>query len=297
MRVAILSTGQGWHNEELQRALVMRSHACTLLPITHLIGYAGRMGQQPPLTSKGLNLDDFDVVLVRIIPRGSLDQIIFRMDALHLLAARGVHVLNPPQAIERTVDKFYTSGLLAQAGLLTPRTIVCERSDDALQAFAALGGDVVVKPLFGSMGLGMTRIQDEDVAYRVFKALELERAVYYVQEMIPHSGRDIRAFVLGGRVLAAIERVADGSRSTWRTNVARGAQARPICLTPEQEALSLRAAEVVRAEYAGVDLLPSAGREHYLLEVNGIPGWQGLQATTNLDIATEIVKYLERDRT
>jgi RimK family alpha-L-glutamate ligase len=214
------------------------------------------------------------------------------MDALHLLAARGVRVFNPPRAIERTVDKFYTSGLMAQAGLLTPRTIVCERSDDALEAFVTLGHDVVVKPIFGSMGLGMTRVQDEDVAYRVFKALELERAVYYLQETIPHSGHDIRAFVLGGRVLAAIERVAnDGG---WRTNVARGAQARPICLTPEQEALCLHAAEIVSAEYAGVDLLPTAGGEHYLLEVNGIPGWQGLQTTTDLDIAAEIVTYLER---
>jgi RimK family alpha-L-glutamate ligase len=231
----------------------------------------------------------FDCVLVRILPRGSLEQIIFRVDALHLLAARGVRVLNSARAIERTVDKYYTSGLLAQAGLPTPRTRVCERADDALPAFEALGGDVIVKPLFGSMGQGLVRVQDPDVAYRVFKALDLAREVYYLQEALPHAGRDLRAFVLGGRVLAAMERVALG----WRTNVARGGQPQPARLTPEQERLCLRAAEVVEAEYAGVDLLPAADGRDYLLEVNGIPGWQGLQTVTGTDIAGEIVAYLQ----
>ena len=287
MKAAILGAGQGWHTDELRRAFAARGHSCALLPISALVG---RVGAEPGLASRGRGLDDFDCVLVRIIPRGSLDQIIFRVDALHLLAARGVRVFNPATAIERTVDKYYTSGLMAQANLPTPRTVVCERSDDALEAFGALGGDVVVKPLFGSMGQGLVRVQDADVAYRVFKALDLAREVYYLQETLPHAARDVRAFVLGGRVLAAMERVGEG----WRTNIAQGAQARPLRLTRAQEELCLRAAEVVGADYAGVDLLPGADGQDYLLEVNGIPGWQGLQTTTDLDIAGEIVAYLER---
>ena len=133
----------------------------------------------------------------------------------------------------------------------TPRTIACERAEDALEAFDELGGDVIVKPLFGSMGAGMTRVDDPDVAYRVFHALALERAVYYLQEALPHAGRDLRAFVVGGRVLAAIERVGAG----WRANLARGAQARPTELSAEQERLCLEAAEALGADYAGVDLL------------------------------------------
>jgi len=286
VKVAILSGSDGWHVQELLRALTTRGHMAVRLPIQRLVG---RIEVRSSLSVGPVELDDWDVVLVRTIPRGSLEQIIFRMDALHLLAARGVRVFNPPKAIERTVDKYYTSGLLAQAGLPTPRTVVCEQSDDALAAFEALGGDVIVKPLFGSMGLGMVRIQNPDVAYRVFKALELERAVYYLQETIPHGGRDIRAFVLGGRVLAAMERLADD----WRTNVARGARVRPVRLTPHEEELCLRAVEVVGAEYAGVDLLPGPDGVCYVLEVNGIPGWQGLQTTTDRDIAAEIVAYLE----
>lgn len=289
MKAAILSAGQGWHNDELQRAFAAHGHTCNVLPITKLMG---RIGQGSCLTAKDVDLDHFDVVLVRIMPRGSLEQIIFRMDALHLLAARGVRVFNPPRAIERTVNKFYTSGLLAQAGLPTPRTVVCEQADAALLAFAELGGDVIVKPVFGSMGLGLVRVQSEDLAYRVFKALELERAVYYLQETIAHDGRDIRVFVLGGRVLAAMERISDD----WRTNIARGATAHPVHLTPEQERLCLLAADVVGADYAGVDVLPAKDGTDYFLEVNGIPGWQGLQAATGLDIADAIVAYLEHDK-
>lgn len=287
MRVAILSSGKGWHNDELLRALGQRGHEATLLPIS---GMLARIAGLPRLTSQGYDLDSCQAVIVRIIPRGSLEQTIFRMDALHLLAARGVRVLNPAPVIERTVDKLYTSALLELAGLPTPRTVVCERSADALEAFTALGGDVVVKPLFGSMGHGLVRIQDEELAYRVFKALEIERAVYYLQQTIPHPGRDLRAFIVGGRLIAAIERSAEG----WRTNLARGAQARAIQLSPDQEELCLRAAAALGAEIAGVDLLPSTTGEPYLLEVNGVPGWQGLQSTTRLDIAGEIVAFMER---
>src|SRR6201999_1089349 len=120
-----------------------------------------------------------DAVIVRGIPRGSLEQVIFRVDALHALV---VPVINSPSAIERTIDKFLASALLARAGLPTPRTIACERAEDALDAFDERGGGVIVKPLCGAMGAGMTRVDDRDVAYRVFRALELERAVYYLQE-------------------------------------------------------------------------------------------------------------------
>src|SRR5690606_26626524 len=164
-----------------------------------------------------------------------------------------------------------------------------ERMDDALAAFRELG-DVVVKPLFGSNGRGMVRVSDEQIAYRVFRALEMERAIYYIQHALPHDGRDIRAFVVGDRVVAAMWRRADH----WCTNLARGGRAEPATLPPAWEELSLRAARAVGAEIAGVDLLPTASGEVYVLEVNGIPGWRGLQQTTPIDIGQAIVAHLER---
>jgi RimK family alpha-L-glutamate ligase len=225
-------------------------------------------------------LDDCDAVIVRGIPRGSLEQVIFRVDALHAL---DVPCLNSPRALERTIDKFLASALLARAGVPTPRTIACERPEDALEAFAELGGDVIVKPLFGAMGAGMTRVDDADVAYRVFHALGLERAVYYLQEALPPT-QDVRAFVIGGRVIGAVERTGPG----WRRNLSRGAQATPVALSAEQERVCLEAAEALGVDYAGVDLLGE-----YVLELNGIPGWHGLQEATGADVAGALVMRLE----
>jgi RimK family alpha-L-glutamate ligase len=226
-------------------------------------------------------------VLARIIPSGSLEQIIYRVDALHRLEDRGVRVMNSPRAIERTVDKFWTSALLEQCGLPTPDTIVCETAEEAFAAFRELG-DAIVKPLFGSMGLGMVRVSDEEMAFRVFKTIEQIRGVYYLQRAIEHEGRDIRAFVIGGRVLAAIERRSEG----WRTNLSRGGTARPVRLPEAWTALALRAAAAVGAEYAGVDLLPATDGTVYVLEVNGIPGWQGLQEATGVDVAGAVIEQL-----
>ena len=129
--------------------------------------------------------------------------------------------MNTARAIERSVDKFWTTGLLEQAGLPVPETRTCEAPDAAMEAFRELGGDVIVKPLFGSMGLGMVRVTDEDLAWRVFRTIERIQGVYYLQRMVPHEGRDVRAFVVGQRILGAIERRAPG----WRTNVSRGGAA------------------------------------------------------------------------
>jgi RimK family alpha-L-glutamate ligase len=187
------------------------------------------------------------------------------------------------------VDKAWTSALLERAGLPTPETVVCERAEDAFAAFRAMG-DVVVKPVFGSMGLGISRVSDEDMAWRVFRVVETVRGVYYVQRFIPHGERDVRAFVIGGQVVGAIERSAPG----WRTNFSRGAQVQACALPPAWTDLALRAAEAVGAEYAGVDLLPATDGTIHVLEVNGIPGWEGLQTATGLDVAGLIVDQLLR---
>ena len=110
------------------------------------------------------------------MPPGSLEQVVFRMDLLHRLQARGVRVLNPPRAVEICVDKYLATALLEAAGLRVPPTIVCQHADAALEAFEALGGDVVVKPLFGSEGRGMVRVTDPEMAWRTFRTLERTQA-------------------------------------------------------------------------------------------------------------------------
>jgi len=293
MKIPILSSRTGWHTDELVRALRERGHEGLTLQYESLIA---RLGTRHGLGAEGADLMDAPAVLARIIPNGSLEQIIYRVDALHWLEDAGVLVMNSPRCIERSVDKFYTSAILQRAGLATPQTVVCERTDDAMDAFRAMS-DVIVKPLFGSMGLGMVRVSDEDSAWRVFRALEAIRGVYYLQRAVRQGesggsgageGHDVRAFVVGDRVIGAIERSAPG----WRTNVARGGRARAFELPSEWCAMALRAARAVGAEYAGVDLLPADDGTVYVLEVNGIPGWRGLQQATSIDVAAAIVDHL-----
>jgi len=287
VRVAILSARQGWHTDQLCRALAERGHEGRVLPYETLVAHLGGGGSAPAMTAGDEDLGACAAVLARIIPAGSLEQIVFRVDALHTLEERGIPVVNPARTIERTVDKLWTTALLEQAGLRVPETVVCEGADAALAAFRALG-DVIVKPLFGSMGLGMVRVTDEDMAFRVFRTLETLRGVYYVQRTIDHGGCDVRAFVVGSRVIGAIERSAPG----WKTNLARGGHARPVTLEPEQTELALAAARAVGADYAGVDLLPARDGTVYVVEVNGIPGWRGLQEATSHDVAAAIVELL-----
>ncbi len=288
MHIVILSTGAGWYTSELCRALGERNHTAAVLPYEALIA---RVGRRAALTSNGAAILDADAVIARIIPDGSLEQIIYRVDALHWIEERGVPVINSPRAIERSVDKFYTTALLHGAGLPTPETIVCAGATDALEAINAMG-DAIVKPLFGSLGHGMVRVSDPDIALRVVRTLEQLRVVFYVQRVVNHGGRDIRAFVVGGRVLGAIERLApDGE---WRTNVSRGAAVRPFELPLEWRDFAVRAAAAVGADYAGVDLLPSSDGNVFVGEVNGIPGWRGVQGATGLDVAGAIVEHVIR---
>ena len=289
MHVPILSARTGWHTDELLRALAARGHTGAVVPYESLVARVGPQRTAATLSAESQQLLAAPAVLARIIPNGSLEQIIYRVDALHWLEDRGVWVMNAPRAIERCVDKFYTSALLREAGLDTPETVVCERIDDAMAAVREMG-DVIVKPLFGSMGHGMVRVSDPETAFRVFRALELARAVFYVQRVIDHVGCDVRAFVVGDRVVAAIERRArDGG---WRTNISLGGEGRSLDLPPAWSAMALTAARAVGADYAGVDLLPATDGTVHVLEVNGIPGWSGAQKTTSVDIAGAIVDHL-----
>jgi len=272
--------------EALRRAVEARGYQATFLPITAL---CAQIPDPPHVWVELHRLEAFDGILVRTIPRGSLEQIVFRMDVLHRLENLGCCVVNPAKAIERCVDKFLTSALLRDAGMVVPPTVVTERADTALEAYRRMG-DCVVKPLFGSGGRGMVRITDEDTAYRVFRALELARAVYYVQATIPHYGFDVRVVTVGGRVVGAMRRRAQD----WRTNLAQGAQPEPLELPREWAEMALRATEAVGADYAGVDLLPGRDGRVYVLEVNAIPGWRGLAEVTEVDIAACIVDHLIR---
>ncbi len=288
-RVGILASGDGWHLRALSAALARCGCEALRLDARRLTGLVERAGGRPAGSVRvaGCELEGLDGLLVRLIPPGSLDQIVFRVDALHLLFDGGLPVINPPRALERTIDKHWTSRLLAEAGLPTPRTVAAEGFEEAMAAFATMG-DVLVKPLLGSGGRGILRVSDEDLAYRTFRTLELQRAVFYLQEFVPHGRSDLRLFVVGGRLVAAARRIGAG----WKTNVAAGARAAAHRPRPEEEDLALRACRAIGADYAGVDLMEAEDGRILVIEVNGIPGWSALQETTPIDIAFEIARLV-----
>ena len=285
MKIAILGKQKTWYTRALQIAFKARGIEVPCFPVTGLVGATG---SKLRLGIGNESLEDYHTVLVRSIPGGSLEQIIYRMDALHRLENAGVRILNSPSAIERGVDKYYTLTLMEDEGLPVPRTIVTERFDDAMDAFDELGRDVVVKPLFGSEGRGMVRVSDRDTAYRVFRALELGRYVYYLQVYVPHGCEDIRVFVVGDTAVAAMMRRGE----TWKTNISNGARAERLRPDKRLADMSVRAAKALGAEYAGVDILPMEGGGYSLIEVNTIPGWKGLKKATGFDAAEYLADFV-----
>jgi RimK family alpha-L-glutamate ligase len=232
-------------------------------------------------------LSELSALIIRPIGRGSLEEIIFRMDLLHRLQRLGMLIINPPSSIERSVDKYYTLALLEENGLPVPRTVVTESHEEALKAFHELGGDIVMKPLFGSRGIGSTRISDPEIAARIFRTVSFYHGVLYLQEFIPHGVSDVRAFVINNYVVAAMHRVAE----SWKTNVSLGAKPQPLKLDKEKEDLAIKAAKVIGCKVAGVDILEGP-QGPVVVELNSQPGWRGLQSVTSLNIAEEIVKYI-----
>jgi tetrahydromethanopterin:alpha-L-glutamate ligase len=301
-----LVSGFGWHVEDLQRA-AERSGVTVrtaLFPsVSASIGMkpggpapeddrsTGR-DRRSSVRAGEIDLLATDGVLVRMMPPGSLEQVVFRMDVLHRVVAAGIPVLNPPRAVEAAVDKYLTLSLLDQAGISVPATWAGESALDALEVFKSLGGDVVVKPLFGSEGRGLLRISETELAWRTFHALERLNAVLYLQRVVRHPGYDLRVFVLRGAVLGAMRRHAQPGE--WRTSVSLGGRAEPFRLDPEAERLALAAARAIGAEMAGVDLITDLDLGRLVvLEVNAVPGWRALARVTGIDVAAEILAALK----
>jgi len=284
MRIVALSEKSGWHTA------IGRGHALTCCSWLAVSGRVATKGAA--VHADNVQLDTADAIIVRTMPPGTLEQVVFRMDALHRLASAGGLVVNNPRAIETAVDKYLALTRIEAAGLPVPPTIVCQRLVDATRAFDELGGDVVIKPIFGSQGWGMTRISDRDLAARAFAQLERMGAAIYVQKWIDHGGSDLRIFVIAGTAVAGMRRTA----ADWRTNAARGAATDAIVVDGDMGRMAGAAAAACGAEVAGVDIMHGPAGEPYVIEVNAAPGWQALVGATRVDVAGAIVDHLAARR-
>lgn len=287
MHIGVLGNAESWYVDDLSRAAQARGDRVSRIDYRTLIAKAG--SAETLLRAGDLDLLSLDAVIIRTMPPGSLEQVVFRMDVLHRVEAAGIPVLNPPRAIEHAVDKYLATARMAAAGLPVPETIVCESSESALAAFEMLGRDVVVKPVFGAEGRGIVRVSDPEIALRVFRTLERIDAVLYLQRFIPHPGYDLRVLVLEGKSLGGMRRYASDG---FRTNIACNGRGEAWTPSDAELRLALKAAETIGATFAGVDLLCGADGEPYVIEVNAVPGWKAFRQATGVDVAATLLDWL-----
>ncbi len=289
MHLAILACDDSWYYRDLSRAAADHGHHVERWDFPQIVGTV-RSGAET-FTVGETSAHEIDAVIVRTMPPGSLEQVVVRMDWLARLEARGVRVINPPKSLECAVDKYLTTSRLSAAGLPVPDTIVCESPDAALIALYQLGGDVVVKPLFGAEGRGIVRVSDPDIGQRVFFTLSRMQSVLYLQRFIDHGGSDVRVLVLDGKVLGGMRRI---SPNDFRTNVSRQAHAEPHQPTDQECDWALRAVAATGAVFAGVDILYDRDGRGYVIEVNAVPGWKAFARVNQIDVADVFVRCFSR---
>lgn len=286
-RIAIITDDPGWHGKQLCRAFADYDCAADYVSLTEC-----RISTetQPMLLIPGFETQLPDAVFIRGVPGGSLEEVVFYLDVLHALKLLGVPVYNDGRAIERSVDKAMTSFLLKNAGIATPPTWVLRDRDQALAVVErelAAGHYVISKPLFGSQGEGIRRIEKStDLMW-----LTSSHGIYYLQRFVECNGdgySDKRVFVINGRAVAAMRRRG----VSWLNNVARGASCEMIELDSEVAGLAVRAVEAVQMDYAGVDLIRDRYGRLSVIEVNSVPAWKGLQSVCGLDVAAWLAKDL-----
>jgi [lysine-biosynthesis-protein LysW]---L-2-aminoadipate ligase len=212
----------------------------------------------------------------------------------HWLEAQGLTAISAHRVIATCGDKMLTTSALEAAGLPGPRTLVAFTPEAALQAIEALGYPAVLKPVTGSWGRLLARLNDRDAAEAVLEHKATlggtGHQVFYVQEYVDKPGRDIRSLVVGDEVIYAVYRRA----GHWITNTARGGETLPCALTPEIERLSLAAAAAVGGGIVAVDLLETAAGRLLVNEVNHTPEFHGAMQATDADIAGKMVDYVVR---
>ncbi|GLK84352.1 RimK family alpha-L-glutamate ligase [Ancylobacter defluvii] len=285
--VVVFTEDADWHTRTLRRALEREGLRVLVLSLNDC-GFA--IGETP----HGLLLPGLDgrlpaAAFVRVIAKGTTEQITMRLGVLHALRELGVKVMNDARAIERCVDKSMTSFLIARAGLPTPRTFVRE-DPAAMQALIdSAPGDTVLKPLFGAQGKGLRRLGPRELLPDAAKV----GGVYYLQEFVEglqHDGlyQDWRVFVVGSRAVAAMVRRSE----RWITNIHQGADGEPASLEGPAAEMAVAATAAVGADYAGVDLIQEADGVFTVLEVNSMPAWKGLQKTTDTNVAAAMACHL-----
>ncbi|GGI07840.1 30S ribosomal protein S6--L-glutamate ligase [Egicoccus halophilus] len=286
MKLAILSrNSQLYSTRRLREAAEQRGHEVRI--VDYLRCVIDITSHRPAIHYGGARLDAVDAVL----PRIGATHTFYGTAVVRQFEMMGVYPTNDSQSISRSRDKLRALQLLAAEGVGLPVTSFAHSTKDIDGLISLVGGaPVVVKLLEGTQGMGVVLAETKKAAESVIGAFRQLNANILVQEFIKEAGgSDIRAFVVGNRVVAAMERTA--APGDFRSNVHRGGEARKVRLTPEERAAAKRAAKILGLNVAGVDLMRS-NHGPVVLEVNSSPGLEGIETTTGIDVAGKVVEYI-----
>jgi len=275
------------NNRQLYSACKKHFGKPVLARIMDMSAYVGLDENRFWLADK--QLPRIDLCFLRSFGPGSCDHVTKRISMMEHMELLGTFSVNSTQALRRAKDKYSVTYSLANAGLPVPRTYVTEMAHWAYRASQGFK-QTVYKPIAGSLGFGSMKFDSVDLAFNAYKTLEHWGQPLYIQEYLEKPGRDIRAFVLGERVLASMCREAPPGK--WKANVAQGARITSTRLSSELQELAVKAAKALNLLYAGVDVLDSS-QGALIVEVNGSPSWQGLRRVTGVDIADKLAEFVK----
>ncbi len=293
-RFLVLGGGEGWHANQLREAagkcdcdLAIASYESLVARVQSTAANPSPAGSD--ITCQAGPLRDFDAILTRTMPAGSLEQITFRLATLHSLSTPPL--INPPRSLEIAIDKFATLARVAELGYLVPKTVVVQSRAEAVEAFDELGGDCVIKPIFGGEGRGVMRVCDPQLAWYAFSTLESLDAVCYLQEFVAPGGIDTRLLVIGDRILG----IRRQNENDFRTNVSSGGRCTSVQPTDEQAKMARHIVRSIGLRFASVDLIDTDDGHYRVLEVNAIPGWKGAQQVAPFNIAKAILRLMHAE--
>ena len=288
MKIAILSrNARLYSTQRLVEVARERGHVVRVLD--PLRCYVRIAPGDVAIRYKGKPLKDIDAV----IPRIGTTSTFYGTAVLRQLEMMGVYTPNPSDAVLRARDKLRALQILASQGLDMPVTVFGDNPDDTADVLAMLGDPPhVIKLNEGSQGTGVVLAEKRSASQSVIEAFRGLYANFLVQEFIGEAnGSDLRCFVVGNKVVAAMQR--DASPGDFRANLHRGGSAQSATLSTEERQISIRAAKALGLGIAGVDLLRSR-RGPLILEVNASPGLEGIEAATGVDVSGHIIKHLEQ---
>lgn len=289
MRIAILSQDATLYStRRLKEAGEKRGHQIQV--INYLRCYMNITSHKPVVVYQGKPLENIDA----IIPRIGASQTFYGTAVVRQFEVMGVFSANESQAISRSRDKLRCLQILAREGIGLPVTGFAHATEDIDGLIEMVGGaPLVIKLLEGTQGIGVVLAETKQAAKSVIEAFRGLEANILVQEFIREAkGADVRCFVVGGKVVAAMKR--QGAEGEFRSNLHRGGTAEKIKLTPEERSTAVRSAKAMGLRVAGVDLLRS-NHGPVVMEVNSSPGLEGIEKATGVDVAGKIIEFLEKN--